>query len=978
MITVEVVATRKADGGTVVPRRRKRSWLRRILAVVALLVLVAVVGVAALLVRLSRGPLSLDFLTPYVIDALEPADGSMKITIGATELIWTDRWYDVDLSVRDVTAKDAQGATIASLDALAMELSVRALLRGVIAPREVELSGPQVTVVRGTDGEIDFGLGGAPTDAGGESLFDRLFGGDAADPGAAPVAQYLQSVIVRDGKLALIDQRSGFRSDADSVTLDVTRGAQQLDVGATTAITLGDQRIPIKADVTRTTGEAGTHLQLTFSDLDPAAALQGATVLNPQPGTVAASILETAGYLKLPLAGTIEVDLDARDAIRKVTLDGSAAKGEIDLPAPLAQQLAIERIALEASYDATTDTASLALFEVDLGIPELRVTGRWSGTEAGALTIDAQILNLPVGDVDRYWPPTAAVEARTWVTSNITGGSVKDAQVALRGRLAPEKEPAFALDELTGRFGFTGLAVRYVDTMPQATGVGGKATFSMDGFDFKVDGAKVAGLAVPGASVVIKGLPAKVTTIAIDANARGTLRDALTLVDAEPLRYAHKIGIDPKNVTGSMTGRVRLAFPLAGAPIPDDLGVRVDARLQDAAFPNAVGDWALSAGNLEVGVGADALSITGSARVAGVACDVSWQESLTAKSGVSRTITARSRVDAEGRAALGFDLQPWVTGPSAVTARIEQQPSGKGTAAIGVDLTDATLDAKALRLVKQPGQPSRADLTLALDGSKVTAVSPFSFDSPGASAQGKATFGGGSGAAVARIASLSLDGILPPVAPGDPSPQFTLTLSGAPHGNRFDLTSNDASTLMLLLLPDSRTTGGTLTFRGQIDLAAKGLPFSGDLAVRSFRLTSSPVIARLLQLSSLSGIQSTLQGEGLSFDALTSNIAYTADQVTFKDGVADGPSVRLVFGGTLVGGKDVAIDGTLVPSFYGLNTAAARVPVIGGLFTGTDREGVIAIDFTVRGVPTDPKIAVRPLSSIAPGVLRSLARRVPW
>jgi len=962
------------DGGTATPLRRKRSWLRRVFTLVVLLVVVAALGAAALLVRLSRGPLSLDFLTPYVIDALEPADGSMKIAIGATELIWTDRWYDVDLSVRDVTAKDAQGTTIASLDALAMELSVRALLRGVIAPREVELTGPQVTVVRGTDGEIDFGLGGAPTEPGGESLFDRLFGGDAADPGAAPVARYLQSVVVRDGKLALIDQKSGFRSDAESVTIDVTRSAQKLDVGATTAITLGDQKIPIKADVTRTQGEAGTHLQLAFSDLDPAAALQGATVLNPQPGTVAASILETAGYLKLPLAGTVEIDLDAHDAIRKVTLDGSAAKGEIDLPAPLAQQLAIERIALEASYDAATDTASLALFEVDLGIPELRVTGRWSGTEAGALTVDAQILNLPVGDLARYWPPTAAVEARTWVTTNITGGSVKDANVTLHGRLAPSMEPGFTLDELTGRFGFTGLAVRYFDTMPQATGVGGKATFSTDGFDFKVDAAKVAGLAVPSASVVIRGLAAKVTTIAIDASTRGALRDAMTLVDAEPLRYAHKIGLDPKAVTGSMSGRVKLAFPLDGAPIPDDLGVRVDARLQDAAFPNAVGDWALSAGNLDVGVGADALSITGNARVAGVACDVSWQENLTAKSGVSRTITARSSVDADGRAALGFDLRPWLTGPSAVTAHIEQQPSGKGTAAIGVDLTGATLDAPALRLVKQPGQPSRADFTLSLEGSKVTAVSPFSFDSPGASAQGKATLGSGA----ARIANLSLDGILPPAAAGYPSPQFKLTLAPAAHGNGFELTSNDASTLMLLLMPDSRTTGGTLDFRGQADLEAKGLPFSGNLVVKSFRLTSSPFMARLLQLSSLSGIQSTLQGEGLSFDTLTAGIGYAPDGVTFKDGVADGPSVRLVFAGTLVGGKDVAIDGTLVPSFYGLNTAAARVPVIGGLFTGTDREGVIAIDFTVRGVPTDPKISVRPLSSIAPGVLRSLARRVPW
>ena len=166
--------------------------------------------------------------------------------------------------------------------------------------------------------------------------------------------------------------------------------------------------------------------------------------------------------------------------------------------------------------------------------------------------------------------------------------------------------------------------------------------------------------------------------------------------------------------------------------------------------------------------------------------------------------------------------------------------------------------------------------------------------------------------------------------------------------------------------------------RRRPDVAA-GLPFSGDLTVRSFKLTRSPVLARLLMLSSLSGLVSTMQGQGLSFESLTSNIAYASNAVTFKDGVADGPTVRIVWNGTIDGGRDdVTLDGTLVPSFYGLNTVASKVPLIGGLFGGGDGEGVIAIDFTVRGPVKDPRINVKPLSSIAPGVLRSLARKVSW
>jgi hypothetical protein len=956
--------------------RPRRGWLGRIVKLAMWLVLLALLGVGALLLRLSQGPLSLDFLTDRVVRALEPADGSFRVSIGATELVWTDRWYDVDLRARDVACRDTSGATLVGVSSLAMELSVPALLHGELAPREIELAEPQLSLVREPDGDIDFGLGGGATSAGGESVFAKLFAGATPDGGAAPAARFLTSIVIRDGRLSLLDRRSGFTTQADAVSVDMSRVADTLDVRAGTAIAIAGERIPLHATVTRRAAEGGTTIELAFSDLEPAAALQTAHMLEPAAGSVAASVLETAAYLRLPLAGKITAELDPGDEVRTVQLAGCATRGVIALPPPFGDPLAIERIALDARYEAATDTVELAQLAIDLGAPEVRVTGRWSGKEQGVLHADATLSGLPTNELARYWPPTAAVSARTWVTRNITSGTVREASVSLDATLAPSASPpAFTLGKLAGKLAFAGLSVRYVDSMPPASAIVGSGTFSTDGFDFKVTSAKVANVAVPSAAVVIAGFQRKITTIAIDAQARGTIRDALLIVDAEPLRYAPRIGIAPDTTTGTTTARVKLGFPLDGAPIPPDLGVAVEAQLRGAGFPNAVKDFALSDGALDLRVGGDALAIDGSARLAGVPCDVTWRETLGAKTGVARTIDVRSTVDSDGRAALGFDLRPWLTGPAGVTAHLEQRADGKGSGSVGIDLTSATLDAPRLRLVKQPGAGSRADLTLVLAGGRLTAISAFTFQAPGASAHGKTTLGTGA----QRFATLDLDGVLPPAAPRDPSPQFTLDLTPAAQGNAFVLTSNDASTLLRLLLPDVQTQGGRMKFTGTADLEAAGLPFSGDIVVRSFKLTHSPVLARLLMLSSLDGLVGTMQGQGLSFDSLTSNIAHTLTTVTFKDGVADGPSVRLVWNGSIDSEKDdVSIDGTLVPSFYGLNTAAAKVPLIGGLFGGGDGEGVIAIDFTVRGPVKDPKVGVKPLSSIAPGVLRSLARRVPW
>src|SRR5690606_27248498 len=142
-------------------------------------------------------------------------------------------------------------------------------------------------------------------------------------------------------------------------------------------------------------------------------------------------------------------------------------------------------------------------------------------------------------------------------------------------------------------------------------------------------------------------------------SARGTLRDALALVDHEPLGYAREIGIAPRDAGGTVSGRVRLAFPLDGAPVPRDLGAIVDAQLRDVALPHVVGEWSLSDGVLQLAVANERLTVSGTAALAGVSCRVEWKELLGSElGGVTRTVDVTSDVGTEGRAALGFDLRP--------------------------------------------------------------------------------------------------------------------------------------------------------------------------------------------------------------------------------------------------------------------------------------------------------------------------------
>ena len=91
-----------------------REVIRRtsILLLEFLALVVAGITVIAVLVglRLASGPLQLDFLTPHIEQALSASDGSYKIRLDRTVLIWGGWERTLDLRARGVRMIGADGA----------------------------------------------------------------------------------------------------------------------------------------------------------------------------------------------------------------------------------------------------------------------------------------------------------------------------------------------------------------------------------------------------------------------------------------------------------------------------------------------------------------------------------------------------------------------------------------------------------------------------------------------------------------------------------------------------------------------------------------------------------------------------------------------------------------------------------------------------------------------------------------------------
>ena len=136
--------------------------LRRLVVGLLALLVAAVLGLAALAVRLGDGPLPLPPLARALERAAAGQLGGGSLEIGEAAIAW-EGWRGgaaapLDIRLSNIKLRDSKGGIRGELPHAAATLSVRALLRGSLAFATVELRRPRLVVLRRADGEFDLAL----------------------------------------------------------------------------------------------------------------------------------------------------------------------------------------------------------------------------------------------------------------------------------------------------------------------------------------------------------------------------------------------------------------------------------------------------------------------------------------------------------------------------------------------------------------------------------------------------------------------------------------------------------------------------------------------------------------------------------------------------------------------------------------------------------------------------------------------------
>jgi len=138
-------------------------------------------------------------------------------------------------------------------------------------------------------------------------------------------------------------------------------------------------------------------------------------------------------------------------------------------------------------------------------------------------------------------------------------------------------------------------------------------------------------------------------------------------------------------------------------------------------------------------------------------------------------------------------------------------------------------------------------------------------------------------------------------------------------------------------------------------------------------MIDAPAFTKLIGIMSLTGVLDALQGEGLNFNILDAPFKLENGVLNLTQARASGPSLGVTASGQVdMGNRVLDLKGTVVPA-YAINALLGKIPLIGGLFTGSEKGGgLFAATYTMKGQGENVDISINPLSALAPGALRDI------
>ncbi len=640
---------------------------------------------------ISRGPVSLALVEEHVSGFLNTTFPEIQLSFEDTVITWAGWERAVNFEVLGLSMQTADGGRSLVAPNVSFSLSVMALLNGVIAPSNVVIAGPTITVTlepgKSYDAEFNLAVASVTALATGrlENVLRRLSNPRQPDD---PIG-FLNTIVVEDADIIVNDEGKNRSWVTPHTQLRLARVPGGVEGETSFLVDLGSSAAEVSIVASYDNASERVDAGISFGDVVPSELSETL----PQLGVL--------DRLQLPMTGTLTISSSVRGELEGISIDVEGGRGRILLLEPLQAQVAVEHASVQGRYDAQTGVYDLSSLEIKLAantellwaepvhhafpVEAIRSKARYRSRsdvlEVDGLVValdgfDAQVTGsvenllehpsadinidvnaMTVADLKKYWPKSALNNTQHWISTNIFSGNLSN----VRAQLFVEENQAGSLDvsSLLGSFDLSDIDLRYAEEMPRVTGLKATASFDLDRFDFDVMSAQSAEMDVTGGTVSLLDISTDVAHAKISVNVEGDFDKAMTVIDRAPQGFASAVGVDPGSVVGETSVALEFAFPLLNDPEWEDFMISAKASIEEGSIPGGLFGFDVSDANLEVGVNNEGMSIAGDLFIENFPGRLSWYQNFNREDDIKNIYKLAVEVqDVRDISDLGIDLAP--------------------------------------------------------------------------------------------------------------------------------------------------------------------------------------------------------------------------------------------------------------------------------------------------------------------------------
>jgi hypothetical protein len=715
--------------------------IRRTSKILLETVAIVVGGIAVLIGlmawRLSTGPISLDFVTPYIEDDLVSPDGSYFFKLGNVSLIWSGWSHALTLQADSVEMYRRDGSLITSLPLIEIGISARALLVGDLAPTSLFLIDPKLRLRRDANGTISLGLGDSTagdegaTSAASDGIKDFVLG-LAKGPSRDRPSGFLTSLRIISGNVTVVDDRQGTVWDIPDATILLQRDKLGLRLDLSFELSFD-------GDLTRVQASG-------IYNRDLATLVLGVGFNNFAPRQIGERLdgYEYLKWLEVAFDGELSGAVDLAGEVVDISFDVTSGSGRFVNHDYYPNGLDIASIKARGRFTENFDGLELQNFVIDLGGPTLAITGEVSGLrDAPAIDGKVAMRNIPIDRFDAIWPIGVGQGARDWITENISGGMLSSVDATAKLK-ADDELRNVSVDVLEGTMQINDTTVQYMAGMPAVTGVSGSTKFNAQRFDIFIKEGGIEDLKISSGQIGITKFDDPPEVATIDVDVVGPVTQALELIDNPPLQYAEKMDIDPADVSGNADIALHFQFPLLKAITVDELNPKAEAKISSLKWHHAIEDIDIEDGDLTLDVDEKRMLTDGTVTIAARPVSVEWRQNFD-DSETDTSVKVSGTVDDKLLSNAAPKLLDRISGATKVDIAYEERKDGSARIDAKADLTESAISIPEILWSKAVGDPGMADFRIQMKNETVLSVAPISFTSGDMKVRGSLTFAPSSG-----------------------------------------------------------------------------------------------------------------------------------------------------------------------------------------------------------------------------------------